>query len=583
VARFVRAHPWSFALAVLGAGIFVTAIMASAVVIGRVADVVIIPVLGEGAPVGDRVWWAVGAIMGVAVWKAAGITLRRTAAGYLQYRTRADARRDLVEHQLRLDLSWHGRRTTGDLLSVSEADTQQGTFVLAPLPYATGASLLLVGTVVLVAVTDLLLGAIVLVGLGLVVAIDVAGAFSLFAGFEEVQRERGVVARVAHESIDGALTVKALGREAEETRRFAVAANRLADRLARVESRLATFRSIVEALPVGLTIVVLVVGVLEVASGTISAGRLVAVAYLLTLLALPLQLVGFVVWEMAHSQAAWERVREVLEADEVVAHGTLLAAAGGEGAAVETAAVEFGYTSDERVLADVAFDVPPGRTIAVVGPTGAGKSTLVMLLARLWDPRSGHIRIDERDVRDFARSELATEVAFVGQETFLFDGTVRENVTLGAPVDPEEFARAVRRAGVERFVVDLPEGYDTPIGERGVALSGGQRQRIALARALVRRPRVLVLDDATSAVDPSLEVEILRELRDGASPATLVIVAYRRSAIVLADEVVYLEGGRIVAHGTHEELLAGVPGYERLLRAYEEHGSGRGGPGEGTR
>ena len=575
VRRFVTWHPWSFTLAVLGAALFVSAIVASAIVVGRITDLVIIPVLENGEAIGNKVEMAVLAVMGVALWKAAGITLRRTAASALQFRTRADAREKLIEHQLRLELAWHDRRSTGDLMSVSEVDTQTGTFVLAPLPYATGASLLLIGTIVLVFATHWILGIIAFVGLSLLVAIDVRGAFSLFADFEEAQYERGEVSEIAHESIDGALTVKALGREKEETARFRAAAAILQERLINIGVRFAGFRAVVESLPAAMNIVILVVGAVLVTNAAMTAGQLVSVAYLITLMAFPLQLIGFVIFEMAHSQAAWTRVQEILDSDETVSHGTMTARPVDDGAELASEGVQFSYTEGEPVLSDVRLDIPAGRVVAIVGPTASGKSTLAMLLARLWDPDGGTIRIAGRDVREFARSELALEVAYVAQESFLFDDTVWGNVTLGADVPDEDVIRAMRLAGVERFITELPDGYDTRIGERGTALSGGQRQRIALARALVRRPRVLVLDDATSAVDPSVETEILKGLHGAELPSTVVIVAYRRSSIMLTDEVVFMEGGRVVAHGTHEELMADHPGYERLLRAYEEDAARR--------
>jgi ATP-binding cassette, subfamily B, bacterial len=575
VGKFVRWHPWLFAVGVFGAAVFVSAIVASSIVIGRITDRVIIPVLDGGADVGNKVLVSVIAVMGVALIKAVGITLRRVGATALQYRTRADARERLIDHQFRLGLGWYDKRSTGDLLSVSEVDTQIGTFVLAPLPYATGASMLLFGALIMIFFTNWILGAIAAIGLALLLGIDVFGAFSLFTQYEAAQRERGTLGEIAHESIDGALTVKALGRELEETERFRRATDVLRDRLAGIGVRFANFRAVVEAVPAAITVIILVVGAVLVADGLLSTGQLVSVAYLITLIAFPLQLIGFVIFEMAHSQAAWRRVQDVLDADDIIDHGTLAAVAEHSGARVDSDDVAFSYSDDQPVLAGLRLEIPAGKTVAVVGPTGSGKSTLALLLARLWDPTDGTIHIDGRDLRQFGRSELPREVSFVSQEAFLFDDTVWGNITLGVDLPEEDVLQAARLAGVERFVHELPNGYATDIGERGTSLSGGERQRVALARALVRRPRVLLLDDATSAVDPSVETEILRGLQGAELPSTIVIVAYRRSSIMLTDEVVFVDGGRVVAHGTHEELLETVPGYERILRAYEQDAANR--------
>jgi ABC-type multidrug transport system fused ATPase/permease subunit len=567
--QFIRAHPLSFAVAALGAALFASAIVASSVVVGSVTDSLIIPVLEDGESASGLVWPAVAAVVGVAVWKAFGITLRRIGAGYLQYRTQADLRKRMVHHLFRLDLGWHSRQATGDLLAVSDTDARMATFILAPLPYATGASLLLVGTVVLIAAMDWVLGLITLVSIVTVVAIDIRGSWKMFLQFQGVQRDRGIVSGIAHESFDGALTVKSLGREQYETDRLQEASETLRDGFIVLGRTWATYRSVVEAIPAMTTVVLIVVGAFRIGT-SVSAGDLVTVAYLLSLLTLPIQLIGFVLWEMGASQAAWGRVSGVLDAGDYVEHGERSAAVGGDGAPVEGSAVQFRYDPATPVLEDLDLDIPAGKTIALVGPTGSGKSTLALLLARLWDPTSGSIHLDGRDLREFAPSELPLEVAFVSQDAFLFEDTVSGNITLGAPVPPFEVEAAAALAGATEFIEALPEGYGTLLGERGMSLSGGQRQRIALARAVARRPRLLILDDATSAVDPSVEASILRGLSREELPSTVLVVAYRKSAITLADEVMYIEDGRILDYGTHPEVMSRTVGYARLLQAYEQ-------------
>jgi len=571
---FVRKHPMSFAVAVLGAALFAAAIVASAVVIGNATDSVIVPVLDRGEPVRGRLWPAVLAVIGVSVWKAAGITLRRAAAGYLQFRNQADVRLSLIDRMLRLEMSWYRRQSTGDLLAVTDADASQATFILAPVPYGTGASLLLIGTVVMIALMDPVLALVTFVSLSLIVTIDVRGSWKTFDAFQDVQRLRGEVARVAHESFDGALTVKALGREEYETARFRRTSDELRDRLAEVGVIFSNYRVVVEGLLSVVTVIVLVVGTLRIRAAAVTAGDVITIAYLLSLLFIPIRLIGFVLWDMSHSIAGWDRVQGIMRADEVVPYGKLGTRMWPSGAEVDAESLGFGYTPDEPVLSDVELTIPPGRVVAVVGPTASGKSTLARLMARLWDPTFGRLTIDGADLRDFARSALPGEVAFVAQEAFLFDDTVFGNVAFGTDATEEDAWDALRLAGAD-FVNQLPSGIATQLGERGTTLSGGQRQRVALARALVRRPRLLILDDATSAVDPSVETSILEGLKRADLPSTVVVVAYRRSSITLADEVVFVDDGRVVAHGTHDELLATVPRYAAILEAYDHDAEAR--------
>lgn len=575
VGGFARARPLPFSLAVLGAALFAGAIIAASQVIGWATDRLILPVLGAGEPLEGRLLPVVGAILGVAVWKAAAIILRRNAAGFLQFKTQQDVREQLIEHQLELELSWFGRQSMGDLLAIADNDARQATGVLAPFPYASGVSLLIVGTIVLLFLIDPWLGLTGLIGLTIVTFIEVKAAVTVYPAWEGIQAQVGEVSGVAHESFDGAVTVKALGREEYEIERLSAASEDLANQIAAVNVQWETYRVLITSMMPAISLTLLVVGAFRVDVGAVTPGDVVSGLYLLGLLAFPVQLIAFVLFDMAASIPAHRRLESVLEVDEAVPYGTERAAAASGPAPVAGEEISFGYTPEATVLDSVALDIPAGRTVAVVGPTGSGKSTLTLLLARLWDPGSGRIRIDGRDLRSFARHELPREVAFVSQNSFLFDDTVAGNITLGDDYRDEAIEDAARMAGAHDFILELPDGYDTRIGERGASLSGGQRQRVALARALIRRPRLLILDDATSAVDPSVEAQILRRLRSADLPSTVVLVAYRPSSIRLADEVVFVDDGRIVAQGAHEDLMATQPGYARLVRAYEEDAAAR--------
>jgi ABC-type multidrug transport system fused ATPase/permease subunit len=573
--RFARARTGAFVLAVLGAALFVSAIVASAVVIGRVTDELIVPVLDQGAPYDDLLWPAMWAVIGVALWKAAAVVLRRTAASFLQFRIQADARHDLIEHLLKLELAWYQRQSTGTLLAVSDTDVRQGTFILAPLPYGIGSSFLLVGTVVLVLLIDPWLALIALVCLGAIVAVNMNGAWRMFAAFREVQELRGDVSSIAHESFDGALTIKALGRIDMETSRFQGASEKLRDRLIHVLQMMATYRVGVEGLLSAVTVIMVVAGAIRLNSGAVTAGDIITIAYLLSLLFIPIRIIGFVLWSIASSRAGWERVQNVYDVQELVPYGEQLPDTEQSGAYVSGETVSFAYDGGEAVIDDLSLEIRPERVVAVVGPTASGKSTLTALLARLWDPASGSITIDGRDLRSFARSALPGEVAYVAQDAFLFDDTVRGNIAFGVLSDDDDVFAAAKLAGAHEFILELPDGYNTVLGERGTSLSGGQRQRIALARALVRKPRLLILDDATSAVDPSVEARILERLRESELPSTVVIVAYRTSSIALADEVIFIDDGQIVAHGTHRDLSRDVPGYARIVEAYADDAAAR--------
>src|SRR5829696_2306815 len=341
------------------------------------------------------------------------------------------------------------------------------------------------------------------------------------------------------------------------------------------------FDPVMESLPTLGTLTVLLIGGFRLRSGDTSVGELVSVAYLFSVLAMPVRAIGWVLGDLPRVVVGWDRVQNVLRARGGQEYGDTTLAGTGP-ATLDVSAAGFAYAppvdSAEPpvpVLSDVSFDVPAGRTVALVGPTGSGKSTLAALLLRLVDPDTGAVLVEDTDLRALSRGTLAEQAALVSQSTFLFDDTVRGNVTLGSELGDDRVWEALRLAQADGFVDALPDGLDTRVGERGTTLSGGQRQRLALARALVRRPRLLVLDDATSSVDPSVEAAILGGLRSPQLGSTVVVVAYRRATIALADEVVWIEQGRVAARGTHTELVASTPGYAALVNAYDHEADRR--------
>ena len=580
--RAVRDEPGIFAVAVTGSAVYGAATALTAIVIGAVTDQVIVPAFAQGHTTTAALTVAAMAIVGISVLKAAGIVTRRYFAGVMQYRLQARYRRRVTRQYLRLPLSWHHRHPTGQLLSNANADVEATWYPIAPFPMAVGVLVMLVVAVVAIVLTDPALAAVGLLVFPAILLVNFLYQRRLSPLATRSQALRAELSGVAHESFDGALVVKSLGREAAETARFAAVACELRDANVAVGRVRGAFDPVLEALPSVGVLAVLLVGSARVSAGTLDPGALVSVAYLLMVVAFPIRAIGWVLGELPRAVVGWRRVDRVLRATGAPSYGDVPGGDGDDPVDLRVSDVSFAYDGhggdrDEShdVLRGVTLAVAPARTVAVVGPTGSGKSTLAALLVRLVDPRTGRVLIDGTDARSLARGAVAGAVALVFQHAFVFEDSVRENVTLGGDFTDDEVWSALRLAQADRFVAALPGGLDSVVGERGATLSGGQRQRLALARAVVRRPRLLVLDDATSAVDPEVERRILAGLRRAALPATVVVVAYRRATIALADEVVYVEHGRVLARGTHEELLAGSAGYRNLLTAYERDAAER--------
>jgi len=526
-------------------------------------------VLGNGS-----LWLWSGLLVAAAVIAGVFTGWRRWIAFRESRLTETVLREQIFSHVMRLHVAYHDRTQTGQLMSRASSDLLQVQGFVVMIPITASNLAMVTATVVILMIQQPLLALVALAPLPLLNVLATRFSRRIHPAVVAVQQEQAQLATVVEEAVSGVRVIKGFGAHGVTAARLAAEADDIRAvslRAARVRS---AFLPALDLLPnIGL-VAVLALGGHRVISGAMTPGQMIEFMQYIGLLVGPLRNLGMTVAFGQRAAAALTRVGEVLSTVPEVVDPVAPRPLPTSGGDVRFRHVRFAYPvpregdASALVLDDADLHIAAGTSVAVVGATGSGKSTLARLLVRFYDVDGGSVEIDGIDVRDLALGELRRQVAIVFEDTFLFHDSVRANIAFARPDAPlADVERAARLAGAHDFVAELPEGYETMVGERGFSLSGGQRQRIALARAILADPRVLVLDDATSAVDPSKEHEIRAAMATVMKWRTTIVIAHRPGTIALADAVVLLDEGRVVATGTHDELLATSPRYRQVLAA----------------
>jgi ATP-binding cassette subfamily B protein len=512
----------------------------------------------------------IGAIVTLGLVRGGLMYGRRVISGRQALGVEYDLRDELYSHFLRLSFGFYDRSQTGQLMSRATIDLQSVRFFLGYglIFFAQHVVTLLVVTAVLFVYSWKL--AFVALAITPIIAFT-AYRYSRVSQpvLREVQQTLAEVAIVAEESITGVHVVKSFAQEDRRSERFGGAANTVFRQTLAANRQRALYVPLLTFLPLVAQALVLLAAGRMVVSGSLTLGAFFTFNLLLAMLVMPLRMLGMWIGQAQRAIAAGRRIFEVLDEPEEISdrQGALPLAPGPGRLVLED--VTFGYDPGRPVLERVDLEVPAGRTVALVGPTGSGKTTLAALVPRFYDANAGRVLVDGVDVRELARRSLRREIGVISQDPFLFSASIRDNIALGMPDAPfEAVETAAHAAQAHDFILELPHGYDTVVGERGITLSGGQRQRIAIARALLIDPRILILDDATASVDATTEARIRAGLREVMRGRTTIIIAHRLSTIALADEIVVLDHGRVAARGTQSELLEASP----VFREIHEHG-----------
>lgn len=518
---------------------------------------------------GPLLQWALiigglGVLTGVLSGMRRYIAFRESRWAEMKFRER------LFAHVLNLNIGYHDKAQTGQLMSRASSDLMQiqGFIVMIPITLSNVIQIIAVTTILFI--TDPILAIVALIPLPFVNFAARRFSHRIHPASIAVQAEQAQLANVVEESVSGVRVVKGFGAEQVQFEKLEKEADdilRESMKAARIRS---SFMPAIDVLPALGLVAVLGVGGHRVLNGDLSIGDLVAFNVYLTLLIWPLRNIGMIVALGQRAAAALVRINEVMttksEIVEVAQPKQLPVSSSETLGAVKFDKVVFGYNPDFPVLRNFNVEINGGESIAIVGATGSGKSTIARLLLRFYDTQSGHVFIDGIDVRKLKLSDLRQQIGLVFEDTVLFNDSVRNNISFAKPnSNIQEIERAAKLSGAHDFILQLPHGYDTVIGERGFSLSGGQRQRIAIARAIVANPRVLVLDDATSAVDPSKEGEIRDAMKTVMNGRTTIVIAHRPGTIALADRVILLDDGKVAAIGTHDDLVVSNARYREVL------------------
>ncbi|HVD48690.1 MAG TPA: ABC transporter ATP-binding protein [Gaiellaceae bacterium] len=518
----------------------------------------------------SKLWFFVGAILALGLIRAVLMVARRLISGRQALAVEMDIRQGLYAHLVRLSFGFYDRHQTGQLMSRATVDLQGVRFFLGyGLIFFFQNALTVVSVTIVLLIFQWKLALIALAITPVLVAVAYRYSHIAHPTLRDVQQKLADVATVAEENIVGVHVVKSFAQEPQESAKFHARSEAVFRQTLRANRQRALYVPFISWIPLLAQGAVLLVGARMVTSGELTVGGFVAFNLFLGMLVVPLRSLGMWIGQAQRATASGERIFQVMDEPEEIAERDGAAELPPGGGHVRFEDVRFEYLEGRPVLDGVRLDVPPGRTIALIGQTGSGKTTLTSLLPRFYDVTAGRVTIDGADVRDVTLPSLRHAIGVISQDPFLFSATVRENITFGAPGLPDaEVERIARLAQAHEFVAELPEGYDTVIGERGITLSGGQRQRLAIARALAVDPRILILDDATASVDATTEARIRLGLREAMKERTTLIIAHRLSTIALADEIVVLDEGRVASQGTHDELLE----TSQVYRDIYEHG-----------